>query len=215
MPRVESYDQLMVDEDDYLRDRRGWYICYTDGSCKGFGLELSARKMSEGSSATLSRIMLALAERFRAKIRKSSTRDSFQWIRSAFWRRHRNHSTLPFLWSESEHKSTCRAESRIIGDSVCFTYDFYVHHWFTFNYKIYEILSHAKKYDLDRLQIRTDSQFLIDMIPHRSYGGNLASHLATIVDEIVDLMDYVEVKFVHVPAHRNEYGNERADYLGF
>ena len=53
------------------------------------------------------------------------------------------------------------------------------------------------------------------MIPHRSYGGNLASHLATIVDEIMDLMDYVEVKFVHVPAHRNEYGNERADYLGY
>ncbi len=43
----------------------------------------------------------------------------------------------------------------------------------------------------------------------------MVSHLAEIVDEISYLMNYVDVEFVHVPAHRNEYGNDRADYLGF
>ncbi|CBY09643.1 unnamed protein product [Oikopleura dioica] len=155
MPFVERYDRLWVDENDYLRDRRGWFICYTDGSCKGNhqrGIRFSGSGVHFG---------------YRKEI-----------IRPC-------HTYNPRV-STNQHAELKAALLAI---------------------------RHAEKYNLDRLQIRTDSQFLIDMIPHRSYGGNMVSHLAEIVDEISYLMNYVDVEFVHVPAHRNENGNDRADYL--
>merc|ERR1712004_270771 len=64
-------------------------------------------------------------------------------------------------------------------------------------------IRHARKYNLGRLQVRTDSQFLIDIIPHCKNGGNLVDHLARIINEILALKKIVQVEFVHIPAHCN------------
>ncbi|CBY09382.1 unnamed protein product [Oikopleura dioica] len=32
---VQNFENLWIDENDYYRDSRNWFICYTDGSCKG------------------------------------------------------------------------------------------------------------------------------------------------------------------------------------
>ncbi len=43
---VQNFQNLWIDGNDYYRDSRNWFICYTDGSCKGIGLNFKYLKFS-------------------------------------------------------------------------------------------------------------------------------------------------------------------------
>ncbi|CBY37476.1 unnamed protein product [Oikopleura dioica] len=152
---VQNFENLWIDENDYYRDSRNWFICYTDGSCKGN--HQHGRRYS-GSG-------IVFGDHPRREISQPC------------------HPKDPSTNQHAELKAALIA------------------------------IRHARKFNLGRLQIRTDSKFLISIVPHFKNGGNLVPHLAVIIEEIIDLMDFVDVDFIYIPAHINEQGNERADFL--